>query len=405
MAVNDYYNRGRVEGVQKSDALDTLERLLGIGQGVADNIQKNRDRRSNSFLVRINSILDAGDNQEAIHKRTFNNDLIKQSKERLIREVGNGINRTNLETRELYNQYIKEMDREMELNTAFLEDKKSFSLKESEFLNNVQKYIDNQGKDGFDAQEQMQKITDNINTYSSSKIDFLSKYGNKAAYDTQLMGDMSSFVFSAQKFLGEVRAGSIGDTAMIPEPLHRMLITGLASDNLQLAQSAVNQYDRTRAGVYESKFAAAERDIVKYEGLTTASLNEYGLFVSDPNQTGDWAGWPKFQQENEELEKAYNKYYQISNSRHVNDPLHSGNIDDYREILINEYKMASKLLNKKEKGFTAEELRDDMNAFLNSFQLTSAGTFMLNGRQIPSRAWQKAKNKFQDSVIDQVTGN
>ena len=51
MAVNDYYNRGRVEGVQKSDALDTLERILGIGQGVADNIQKNRDRRSNSFLV------------------------------------------------------------------------------------------------------------------------------------------------------------------------------------------------------------------------------------------------------------------------------------------------------------------------------------------------------------------
>ena len=67
--------------------------------------------------------------------------------------------------------------------------------------------------------------------------------------------------------------------------------------------------------------------------------------------------------------------------------------------------MASKLLNKKQKVFTAEELRDDMNAFLNSFQLTNAGTFMLNGRQIPSRAWQKAKNKFQDSVIDQVTGN
>ena len=164
MAVNDYYNRGRVEGIQKSDALDTLERLLGIGQGVADNIQKNRDRRSNSFLVRINSILDAGDNQEAIHKRTFNNDLIKQSKERLIREVGNGINRTNLETRELYNQYMKEMDREMELNTSFLEDKKSFSLKESEFLNNVQKYVDNQGKDGFDAQEQMQKISTRIST-------------------------------------------------------------------------------------------------------------------------------------------------------------------------------------------------------------------------------------------------
>ena len=139
--------------------------------------------------------------------------------------------------------------------------------------------------------------------------------------------------------------------------------------------------------------------------MTTESLDEYGLFVSYPNQSGDWAGWPKFQQENKKLNESYDKYYQVGGSRHVNDPLHSGNIDDYREILVNEYKMASKLLNKKQKGFTAEELRDDMNAFLNSFQLTNAGTFMLNGRQIPSRAWQKAKNKFQDSVIDQVTGN
>ena len=41
----EYWNRGRREGIQQSSALDTLERVLGIGSNIAGRVQQNRDKR------------------------------------------------------------------------------------------------------------------------------------------------------------------------------------------------------------------------------------------------------------------------------------------------------------------------------------------------------------------------
>ena len=46
MARDDYWNRGRREGVyQGTSAMDTLERVLGIGSNIAGRVQANRDKR------------------------------------------------------------------------------------------------------------------------------------------------------------------------------------------------------------------------------------------------------------------------------------------------------------------------------------------------------------------------
>ena len=85
MARDDYWNRGRREGVyQGTSAMDTLERLLGIGSNIAGKIQSNRDKRSEVYMVRMAGLLDSGQNKEPLHKRTFDNKIIDELKDSFI---------------------------------------------------------------------------------------------------------------------------------------------------------------------------------------------------------------------------------------------------------------------------------------------------------------------------------
>ena len=45
-------NGPRRVGLQQNTALETLERVLGIGQGIAQNVQANRDRRARAEFER-----------------------------------------------------------------------------------------------------------------------------------------------------------------------------------------------------------------------------------------------------------------------------------------------------------------------------------------------------------------
>ena len=170
MAREDYWNRGRVEGVQKSTALDTLERILGITGNVAGNIQQNRQKRGEAFQVRLSSMLDIGRNREAIHKRSFDNDTLTQLKANLVEELGEGSKRVDLTTRELYNNYLKEIDAQMELNTTYNEiDKPWFAKAEGELMDMVYDYVDNQGSNSYDHMGKMSEIGEHINNYVKRK--------------------------------------------------------------------------------------------------------------------------------------------------------------------------------------------------------------------------------------------
>jgi hypothetical protein len=337
--------------------------------------------------------------------------LIVDAKKRFIANVGTGINRANLETRELYNSYIKEMDREMELNDAYNVEKGGFAKKEGEFLEEVQNYILNQGDINFNSSEALQKITDKINTYSSSKADFMGKYGNKIAYDEPLMGDMTSFVFTAQKFLSEVKKGNIGDTAMIPDPLYNMLTTGLSSDNPEIAKSAVRQYDNNRSAIFQSNFNAAETDIAKNQIKVEGLLNEKALH-SGTNQTEAWGKWPEYQMQLNELYENYDTFYQVSNERHVNDPLHKGNIEDYRMDLINDFMQDGDVNSLLGGAYTNDDIEKAVNDYANkvfdkgnwkeskAYQYTGVGGKVI---QVPGRAVDRTVKAFKSSVLKQMT--
>ena len=64
----EYWNRGRREGIQQSSALDTLERVLGIGSNIAGRVQANRDRRRGLSLKSIDYMTRGFENEYDLEK-------------------------------------------------------------------------------------------------------------------------------------------------------------------------------------------------------------------------------------------------------------------------------------------------------------------------------------------------
>lgn len=426
MAREDYWNRGRVEGVQKSTALDTLERILGITGNVAGNIQQNRQKRGEAFQVRLSSMLDIGRNREAIHKRSFDNDTLTQLKANLVEELGEGSKRVDLTTRELYNNYLKEIDAQMELNTTYNEiDKPWFAKAEGELMDMVYDYVDNQGSNSYDHMGKMSEIGEHINNYVKKQQQLLSKYGDKLAYDPALQNDMASFVFSSNKFLSTLKGDAQRGAAAIPDPLLDFLITGLSSNDPTIAQRAAQAYDQQQSSIFTSNFNAAEGDVLEFTNDIKLLTMEANQWANDNNgNTSNWAKWGDYNAAMTKLDDAYNTFYNVAGQRHVNDPLHQGKIDEYLQSIrpdwmtdqdaINGMNDIEKIILKMEKAQSQDEvealqkeLNDTINNTLNVyFKKYATGRRDQFNRKgdvyIPDRAWRETMNEFKIEFMKSI---
>ena len=426
MAREDYWNRGRVEGLQKSTALDTLERILGITGNVAGNIQQNRQKRGEAFQVRLSSMLDIGRNREAIHKRSFDNDTLTQLKANLIEELGEGSKRVDLTTRELYNNYLKEIDAQMELNTTYNEiDKPWFANAEDELMTMVYEYVDNQGSNSFDHMGKMSEIGEHINNYVKKKQQLFSKYGDKLAYDMALQNDMASFVFSSNKFLSTLKGDAQRGAAAIPDPLLDFLITGLSSNDPTIAQRAAQAYDQQQSSIFTSNFNAAEGDVLEFTNDIKVLTMQANQWANDNNgNTSNWAKWGDYNTAMTKLNDAYNTFYNVAGQRHVNDPLHQGKIDEYLQSIrpdwmtdpdaINGMNNIEKIILKIEKAQSQDEvealqkeLNDTINNTLNVYfkKYTTGRKDQFNRKgdvYIPDRAWRKTMNEFKIEFMKSI---
>ena len=426
MAREDYWNRGRVEGVQKSTALDTLERILGIKGNVAGNIQQNSQKRGEACQVRLSSMLDIGRNREAIHKRSFDNDTLTQLKANLVEELGEGSKRVDLTTRELYNNYLKEIDAQMELNTTYNEiDKPWFAKAEGELMDMVYDYVDNQGSNSYDHMGKMSEIGEHINNYVKKQQQLLSKYGDKLAYDPALQNDMASFVFSSNKFLSTLKGDAQRGAAAIPDPLLDFLITGLSSNDPTIAQRAAQAYDQQQSSIFTSNFNAAEGDVLEFTNDIKLLTMEANQWANDNNgNTSNWAKWGDYNAAMTKLDDAYNTFYNVAGQRHVNDPLHQGKIDEYLQSIrpdwmtdqdaINGMNDIEKIILKMEKAQSQDEvealqkeLNDTINNTLNVyFKKYATGRRDQFNRKgdvyIPDRAWRETMNEFKIEFMKSI---
>ena len=175
MANGDYWNKGRREGFQGNTGLDTLERILGIGSNIAGKVQANRDKRSEVYQMRMLHALDAGQNKDPLHKRTFDNTVIDELKDTFIKTMGDGIDSTNLKTKELYDLTLKEFEDAKKLNNEYNEiDRPFFAKTESELVELVNGFVKIQNTaTGAEKRAQMDLIETKINDYSKRKMEMV----------------------------------------------------------------------------------------------------------------------------------------------------------------------------------------------------------------------------------------
>ena len=428
MATNNYWERGRVQGVQKSSALDTLERILGISGGVAENIQRGRDRRSEQFKVRMSSALDMSGNKLPIHQRTFDNDLIAAAKTAFEEQVGPGINRANLETRELYASTLKEMENQIASNTTYNEvDRPFFAEAEDKLLKKVRQYMIDQADPNKNLDKELQDITDDINTYSKKKLLLQQKYGDKLAYDQDIINDMGSFMYTSNKFLSSLKGNQTGDTAIITDNLYNMLVTGYSSNDPKIAHQATQTYDEQRRYEYSSKFSQAQTDIETFNLEHQKDLQKISNWKSTGQPLANYADWDVYETNRGNLHDSYNNYYQVTGNRHIADPLHKGKIEESFTQVKDNFKVDSntrilyqelqelkvELENAQARNASADELAaitDKMKGaiqsritdYLGNYRETYYGDKQHDGVTVSSRSFDTVSNRLLSHVLNTV---
>ena len=108
---NDYWNRGRREGIQQSSGLETLERLLGIGSNIAGRVQEGRDRRNQALQSNmIDSLYDRGVKLAPNYLRTFKSTEVAAIREEFKKNFENKAKYGGLENLEIYNDLFSKME-------------------------------------------------------------------------------------------------------------------------------------------------------------------------------------------------------------------------------------------------------------------------------------------------------
>ena len=115
----------------------------------------------------------------------------------------------------------------------------------------IQKNID---IDPSEKTQLLNNIKTQINNYSKKRMSFVNEFGTKINYDPITKGNIESFNLTAQKFLS-IGAGMDDETPFIDQQTYNMLMTGLASDNIDIASRAINNYDNLNVQIEKGNIA------------------------------------------------------------------------------------------------------------------------------------------------------
>tara|TARA_R100000234_G_scaffold46804_1_gene27946 strand:+ start:2599 stop:4614 length:2016 start_codon:yes stop_codon:yes gene_type:complete len=116
MANGDYWNRGgRQQGVRTNTAMDTLERVLGMGRGIAQGVQANRKRRDDYDLKMIGLL--AGN-----YQTEYNSDVLNKSIEDVEKYRNKKMNNMSENALEAYDVILNQMKNQQEQNINFKTD-------------------------------------------------------------------------------------------------------------------------------------------------------------------------------------------------------------------------------------------------------------------------------------------
>ena len=116
MANGDYWNRGgRQQGVRTNTAMDTLERVLGMGRGIAQGVQASRKRRDDYDLKMIGLL--AGN-----YQTEYNSDVLNKSIDDVEKYRNKKMNNMSENALEAYDVILNQMKNQQEQNINFKTD-------------------------------------------------------------------------------------------------------------------------------------------------------------------------------------------------------------------------------------------------------------------------------------------
>ena len=118
MANGDYWNRGRQQGMRTNTAMDTLERILGMGKGIAQGVQANRDKRQ-SFDLKMIDILSGN------YETEYNSASLAKNIEAVEAYRGKKVSNMSAETIDVIDTALAQMNNQQKQNTQFKTDMSS----------------------------------------------------------------------------------------------------------------------------------------------------------------------------------------------------------------------------------------------------------------------------------------
>jgi len=304
MARDDYWNRGRREGVyQGTSALDTLERVLGIGSNIAGRVQENRDRRD-AYNQRYLATLTQG------FEKITDNNILQQRLDSLTKFKEEKISDATAESMDMFNLMEQRLKNQMANNTDFDMKYQSMIDKHKGVADWVQMMYD-YNKEGTtederavlrgNRDEKQFRLEEETNfkkmmeTYSYDLRNWYEKHGNRI--DPYMMNDMVTSQSYMKSILDNWRADD-----KIDETEYNLYSSGISTGNYK----DLKAFEDKRQGLANT---LAATDIKQFQALkeqfdalgrasSAGSLSNllYGQYINqDLIGGGDEEGYTKLQ--------------------------------------------------------------------------------------------------------------
>ena len=298
-------NGPRRVGLQQNTALETLERVLGIGQGIAQNVQANRDRRARAEferqrLAQQQQRLDLEErkfNAEQVqNQRNARAEYLQKSMQRIMGNTSNpkysqgilsdkdlNFYKTQLEqfeplvmasdinTIDMYNFFKNDLSREQESKEEYSQLSVETQNLNADLLKNLDEYQQKQDAIGTEGSEEAyNELNDIFLKFAKLRQNVYFNHENKIKLDTPFSNRLKSI----QTSLGYAMSEIIGnDQRTSPEQYEAMtqtLITGnpIFTENFILgnqqnlknkifnlnkqANNTVNEIDKIKNSINES---------------------------------------------------------------------------------------------------------------------------------------------------------
>ena len=283
MANGDYWNRGRREGLKSSSALENLERVLGLTQGMAQRAKSRKEERGNALQRDIALIV--GQNGKN-YKRLIDSGDISPIKKQL-ESLGDKVKNSDVDTMGIYDFYLKDIDKHTLDVETYGNDKREIEDLESQFATEVNRYVDNQSGYSKEHKEGLAKeLDEKLKYYIGKKERFFNYYPDRVAKDPNLLTAMTSVEdygnyiitdilhsdtnyidkFEAEMFQVGLRDGNLKALETYEDKKNIGIATGAKSYQASIAQniSEGNNQKMLWDGLYSTPDAPIEEQISRY---------------------------------------------------------------------------------------------------------------------------------------------